>query len=1797
MSDFFGEYVAPGALFAGVGISAYQTYSDIRRKDSISRRWRAQTEREQFVSTYKNSRLKNQYRMSAEQVASAFFPDTSRYAAHLGFNTPEVASAMQGIRSRAISSLTRNFGLEDVIPRYAASGDPADITQQALQEILEISPLHSKHMERVARSYSLMSLVNLPTAQPGLKKKLAERAQKAREEILRINKTFQGAPLVGDLIESSGLKDILNASNRMSAAGRPTVWNLVDPHQITSMLGSLQRKDKDDLISKTLDLFEQTKKMKLDLQLLEMRNGAGESFFSGLRIHSNQAIVIDIPIVQKGGEVRLGFFGQESGIARLVPSSGIHNFIKGGKGNLLQSLDVALLTHLNQNLGKFVKGEDSWSRFMRDLRTNFHDEANKLILPKSQNTVLNQKYSRQFVLSDSPLGPSLSATEIEAFDAELIRRGMDYSSGLSPTQRVKGVRIIPPANRAFGSQSFGDAVGDDKTLAQMTRPKVVVHSKTKSRLLGINQAAAGDIHGQIRTASIPEKLMRIMLRNSSRPDIGLHEDVAILLDKNIRYREAKTTRISADSLASRSIQGMMQNEWFRPFILAASPQGPGVDEYIQNLESQIREVHPQGIIGPKPIEALTAERKIQLIKAGREMISSEIVGELPQGGVQTAARQGKFYINSMDYVSSIGGPDDRSPGQLSLRGYIEDTLKPGDKVFGWKRIFAGDMTPKEGRYIATLFESTKNLEVVQKNLALLDDSDATVVSKAERALESFYRPYLEGYRSESATKGFRLREAIKEGKKRPFIPKEVSIEAWEEALDRTRGTQALEVQGLKKIGERRLDFAAQSLAEELVGEHASLLKRMRGEITGRSGVDQKHLSDLTEILELSGIQVPLKKGGDYFIDESRHNVVDVFDKLLLATMEEGNIHSATRWSAKQLFKDLELGDDFMQLSRLDRYTKARDLLRSDRATVIKGVQNQLQFGIMNRSFSVGGDPRLTTGSGRQGSINMNMIRHMNTQRGVMKDIGMELIGRIVSDKPAEAEEIYKRMGAFYRGSKKRGVSVQQLAERFGSNDKVVSTLFGRNQDARTRAFRRIQKEFGLGDDNFLMFDIGDGRQIYHPEMISSQSGSFMTPAGRAKISGIDRATLRLIDFTRKGDTERALEAVKEYEEELKTFVAGRNQAPSAMLSGKVQGSIRAQARPQMADHILDMVDPSLKHAVGIREGAFERMLGDMGAVDNIDDRLSALRSGLEAGVIARQPGVELHRITSTNFYSVDSVLEQYADTKFRGATVDTIREELFRLNPELHRKASSLLEKDGKMFNQLLEEAEARKLRAIERAEADLEKARQIKGKRKKNKRVKRLKAEIKRLNEYGYIDDVVEEHAPTFWKQQYKQALLSQYDENAIWLPKQLEMPLGADFDDDQLDVFLVKDKSLQNRLQERVGFQTELIIREVDPASAASLAKTAEQQLADEDYFYKTYHRELYGGLKDKPGGVISVAEITPGTEEWKLRQRGQALMAELEKGYIGSMTNATDFTREVLRAGNAKEGARGRLFSEMLLGIMPETALKARQVGAQGLLAKERNNKSIADSITTLHDILTGKKNETMTREQMIREFRESFTNVHNPLGTSSLVPAMLDESAEKVIDSVLTYPADERENLLTRYLKRDPGSFDMKQTLDMLLDPSIPSEQGAYARQAVASLGIEGESKIQSTMKTGAATFGDVINLLKKNKKPAIIGTAAAVATSLLFGRPDSISAQEADMAGARNTPPPPDEPIIQDQAPVSVGEGRNIRIKARSHDQIVGGDITQILQQRFPGADVSYSMNDYREKINQEYIRKRLERYG
>lgn len=1915
MSDFFGEYVAPGAFLIGAGMTGARALNEMRAsKGGLASVWKQQAEQDAFFNSVKEARGKVQYRMSMPQLLDEMDLDTSRYGKAGAFASPEKREAFNFARQRTLETFVDTFNLRSTIDEMGIDLETA--SREDIESLLKRSPLDKKgfsmHMEglqRVARNYGLLNLVDVGSADSATNEALQSSAKRAEASIISAYETY-GAEVPETISDFMRNNPTIAGDLHPSKYQNPPI-DINSNDDITRLFSNFDRTDKDDLVGKTHKLFNKMNKLKrmpgrnLKMKLLTMQE-AGQEFISGVRIEINggtsRSRVADVFILDKYNNARTGFFGQRKMIARNVVSENAKRHINSGEGKWARRADIALLDHLSGHIDDYATGAKDWDDTIRSLTGSSVDDAGKVLMPVTLNKELNARRAAEVVTKDIGVGYHLNEYELAALDARKAAENIDISAGLGPNQRVAGQRVLRrPGDRVAGVLSFGQGTGDDKTTQQRVKEKVITSNRARTQVKGRLGLAAGAAD-QITTYSLPEEGLRALISQSSRPDIGLREDTAILLDRNIGYRDLKNTTLQSNSAMSPRLKALLMDVEYKPFRRARRAPG-GIEGRLARLRAQ-RASLPRGTVisasGNEINKRQLLDDYINRLEESRTLRASDVIGEATEGGFVKGSKEGRFLITDLEHTWTTGAATDQKTGKFIIKGMVERNLQEGDKLFGsFKRVLSDTMDPAEAKYMAALWEASKSDPELKTLLAnaegLAGSGDEAAIQASRNKLVGYFKPGMDAFKSarvdlarhqlEQIEKGRGFRTGVNISK---IVPPNMDASEWRNIVSKISGAQVIDVQGITKIGERRMDVLAESLLGRVADERVRIEQQMSqfdnetraylqandpnrmktwnefqsktkgrypsrtdaaadfrvfGETAagagGSSGVDGTRIdkwlqnrmdsagrisANLTSIdTTLANLGVVGRDGNTFIVDDAvglgnnNKNLVRRTNLALAETMLEGNRGPVKTWSAQQLFKDLSVSEALTAETRAsfaeaaswsegERRKVALSLLHDDarRPMVFKALESQVRYGLQNVTASVGGNPRMTTGSGRRGSFNINMIRHLNAQGGIMKKLGTEIAGRMVGETGEEAAHVFRRAAAYH--GKIQGRNVVPLSK-LSQNKELrgaLSGLTGRNQFQRDLAFNAIKEHYGVAADaDFIMLDIGDGRMIYHPQAISKNTGAFVTPAGTPTISGVDKAMNQMIRGAVEGGKKGKVQfekGVARYGDEVAKITIGKGQAPSKIWSGKVQGSKRLQARPQIADELFRLAGYSgddlanIRDSIGIRESQYRSMLADAGIVDNYDERLRDLRIGNEAGMISRQPATELHRATSAKMFSIDEVVRKATGKKLSMMSDLEVLAELSSLDRRRHKAVAQRLINDSAYSPLSLEEAKAKavkryesRLEGLQEKVQNLKKKKKQKAKSRRKKFVSRRESYLKRKTAEFLEDSKVQSEVARgeLYRTEYRKAYADKFADFTTYLPKQLEMALGADFDDDQLDLFIAKKEEIRKSLISRTSYQDRLRRGAVKVGDATTVL----EQGAEEAFIYKQKQRELYEGLKKTAYSALTEADIQVGTDAWKMRKRAETLMAHMEKGYIGAMTNSVDFSREFLRSNGSKSKAEARLFSEMLLGILPETALKARQVGPSALMDKELG---VGDAITDLKKIIGGEY-KLKSRDKQVEMFNRAFRTVH---GQTELTDELLKYSGD-VIDSVKAGKLDH--NILERMMKATPTEEKLVQALDSLADSSIPSRYSATYTDAVKdfvggnTMLDEGKRHIKNT----AATLDSALGLMGKYKKPALIGGAIALATNALLASPSSISEEEAIAAGARhqNSAPSIHAAEYGHGAPVTPGPGQRIRIRGRSNGDPDIGGISNMLQGLFPGSNVSYNMNDYREQINEEYLRKRLNR--
>ena len=1884
-SNFFGEVVAPGILIAGTGVSAYRTYKDVKKKGVVSHVWEAQKEQKAFFSAFRNGRQSSIFQRSNRDISQSFFFDSSKLGAAFP-GDQELSDAMTRTRGHAIESLVNAFDLHNQARALGIDvANPNSHSVDAVEKLLAQSPAHRQHMEILARNNGLIGDYSNGNG------------QRVKDSLIRAAGQHRYDPKTGRMLRISDLSGVGGALEGLSP--KPFAQSIAwDRHRHFSTSPSMQKHM--EQLHSTISKLNKTganRGKALSYRLVKYTGGGVEQI-SGMRIFHGNEQLLEFPFRQADGSARLGHYGQREMIGRMVKAPNFEELIGKGvtdPGQLYRPGHEKIMEDLyTGGLERIVAEGDRGKRFMRNLIGTHTEETNSLFLPKTLNSGLNRRIANQAIIETT--GEFLQQHD------RLVEKDRLWSphEGLSPTQSESGVRNIENQyNHVFGSMPVGKT-GDNKTIAQALRPKILdrMSHAPANIVYGKTQLAAGDQMSRVRVFSAPGNALNTLLTAFGRGDVHLHEDEFVLGGK-MSFKEKVGFHLPSTSFLSENIEKIMVSQ--NPHIVGLRAHlATGIDsEFHRSHLEKLREEY-------KNAKDLTHQAELREAIEGFESLvlkGGDVLGLDDSGTYATVDTNAhEFRIEKMQFISDNSKTRKDGAGMLHIEGVQEERVGLDYKLFENKGTIKAKFSHGQTRRIAAIHQMVSQ---TPEYLEAMKIENADVQTEALRTIYEPHIATLNNFEKAQLAANPEYKGSFQDIKN--AFGDTNYARAWEEALDATKGVTLLSVQGVKKMQERGMPAMVQGMVEELAGEAAGLEKGMSQLLHGENGAPGiEDLRDYEKYIEgrnrgsrlagkpaqqefelkeartarremqaefahlenrynsILGIGLEVAPPGapsEFLLDEKKaDNIVETFHKTIDLTVKK---RGRGMWSAKKLLEDLSTAagmtdaqqSEFKAAAQLSEDKAANWFLESRktgrlntpemRDAVARAIEPQLQYATINRTVSHGGSPAKVLGSGRPASINLQLIGHLNAQGGVMQDAGMELVSRIVGDKSVESTEMHRRASVFYNGpGKAKTISAADFV-RSKENTDLASTLFSRNQEERSAAYRTVRERFGLEKDAPLILDFGEGSSIaagggrysYHPEEISSHTGGYTNAAGKYIASDLDTATLERLEQVRLGNVspDNLKTGATEYERHLISKYIGKDQAPLKEFSGKVQGSLRLQAKSQMSKEFFADVSQGFHNKVGISETHYSKMLTEAGLGETeIAERMAQLREGTAAGLIARQPGTELHRISNVQFFSMDEAIQRSVAKSTHHKSLEDLMIYLRGLDQDRHEALSQKLAKADVELNDMWEKAfkgrksvgpapkssaakspkkqqkQEAKFKKWEAANVEAEAANKAAGETEAALR-NRLRQDFG-INYSGNGRDFgLGDYKRTQIQEAIKQSLMESHVGSGIYLPEQMEQILGADYDADQLEVFMLKDRTLDERLRTRASYQHSLVTgwqeQEADAARRGVEGLTdsqfveqtrggrtlhPEELRAEEDFLYKTRQRALYKSLKAGKVAPLRPEDVRRGSDEQLRRAAAEAEMARLEKGTIGMMTNNVDFARTVMRrqiaaGGSTSDVANMRIFGEMLLGVLPEAPLKARQLGAG-------KASDIAPHIDRISNILGNNFKGDM--DAKVTAFEESFHAVYPSAGG-----ILKDVASTKNIRMVLEHAETaqgQKEFKLLKGMKK-PGEVNgahVREMLKMLADPTIPSPHGESFRMATEAFGLaEHMGETQRHLKNAAATFGDVYNIFKKNKGPMLIGAGIAVGASMLLGSQGSISSEEADAAGARHrtgepTTPPTD---MGHSAPVQTG-GKSIRVRGTG-GAIDSNMIGEKIRQRFPGANMNISVSDYRNRINEEYIRRRMER--
>lgn len=1856
-SDFFGEYVAPGIFLAGAGVSIARGVKEIRSRNTLTSPFQTQKEHEQILNAFSSAQKKEPMSAKrvakaffgdqqivdglADPLGTRMGLKVSRENVinsaskkfQLGDSISKFFPNMNGTldinETRLVAFLESNPQYREHLESAARSQGLFALSERGLQGMPNWEQQANRVSERLIKGAQFGTTVDGYLTSINQLTAAGDLGSIDKSTVLSAQQ-FSGITDINQLPQFKDRPDLLEHIGGVHAQVQEINSKLPAGHpgRINMTLNRLNRGGQEIITG--------------------MQFGFG-------KIESNRPF-LTLPFEDMQSIVRLGSMAQTEYIALNVLSHNAKDLLLNGTvsspSQLFTRFDEALWRRFAQRDGEGVfsqiaSGRLRGSKVLREFIGTHKDDHGKPLRELAANPAANEKMRMQALVKPLSITPSLNEDQVSLLDDYLRKQGFNSIAATSANQATNSVRTFPTADgHIIGTDPLGMS-SDNKSAAQTTRASRITggsHGSTNI-LLGEAQAAAGDTPYRMRVHSMQESIGNEILSLMGRADLHLHEDEAIL-GSSINYETHKTFQVSGQSSLPKNIGDLFLDKSTEGQALIKALREDNLDAYVKSLpldeaiavqsklrlnagdivgldehgafqavsESSsgfsVRSIYSEtlangdNLIGLKGnlsfqadigdkffnwkhiIKERMSNPTIRKIAAVHQMVTQDpmfhVISNMPEGEersrlITDMLREPIEHLEKFEAKTIKGA---LAKGEIPNINYLNAFDKTESQT-AWKRAWG----------------STEGVQALDVQ-GFKKMEDATLPQVTHNMMENI------GGR---INHHYRLVEKITDGV--TLNPRQ------QKTFNRLSTHLAENAEDIAALGFSR--YAAPNTADGTVlriidGPGApNLIDRFEAAL--RLTVKSKGVGEWTasrffdDITRSSKIYHLNKKGmlseAQQHIDEvNRLFGPDVAQHMRIAAGYEPTLSGVINSEADGSVEDFA-ADLYKRLSKDGVFGEANP---EGRAAWMEAISKQLQYGTMNRTVSSGGKAPVELGAGRAASLNMGRIRHMRTQGGVMSDIAEELISRTSDKRTADQTEMFSRLYAFDDGKgidPTKAIKLDAYAQQ-SLPEEVLDDLFSSNQSKRDIAFAEARSRFGVEGDKGLIFDLGEkqkNRYIYHPQAVGTQSGDYVTRGGQAIRTDLDEALHSILTSASTSGVEsnKTALAINTYSQELTSAAQNREGALARGFNGEVNGSKRLQARSQaQASFFKELEDGGsyfkehFKDKVGIRRDVFAASLekdSPMAA-----QAMNDLLEGKAPVLIGRSPDTELHRITLATAYDLDSALEGYARHKTKGLDTSEIMAKLFSLDRERHDQLASHLADLQQKQRELYSAHQAWK----SQPSGNRQQARQYLNSLMKHHNItedpkRPLGAQLnirnadreRKLVETAYVD-----------------AFRAKHQGMAILLPEQAEMRLGADYDNDIIDFYTLSNKDTYSGAQRRILHHEELLRasrldKNFQPAvnDEEFIAKftkgrvlSADELKGQEDFLYSIRQKQLYKTLKNKTQIMPTREQLTVGTAAWEDWTSAQRMTAYLEKAEIGSMSNATDAVRTIFRRRvSAANDINKALFGEMLLGIMPESILKVRQVASDKVASTGSYSEKLREAL---------RGNFTGTMDEAVTQFRSDFMNLHQAQDTPLLQRIASHDNIRELLESAKEAKAKGDEFRIERALKSIVPTPESREELTHLLGNSkTPGVHGEAYRAAIADrFGVQ-EGATSRKIKNLSTSMSDAYDIMLKHKKPLMIGAGLAIATSMLLGSPGSISSEEADAAGARHlagdpTTPPTD---MGHSARVSTG-GNSVRVRGSSNGDIDRSSIMASLNRRFPGADISMNVDDYRKRINEEYIRRRME---
>lgn len=1222
--------------------------------------------------------------------------------------------------------------------------------------------------------------------------------------------------------------------------------------------------------------------------------------------------------------------------------------------------------------------------------------------------------------------------------------------------------------------------------------------------------------------------------------------------------------------------------------------------------------------------------------------TSNIIGDAPEGGLNSIEGTNRtFRVGQLQY--------NEKTEMLHIGGEIERPLTPGSKLHGSLRgSNAGNWLGESGLGRQAIAAAIIHDEGIAQG-ATPDDIETTLRSKAQAVENNRHAWAVYEADQERGIAGTRPKRTIDETLRRFYG------QAWDEA-DRysafeAAGIKKIEEKGAEPLMESMFDRLRNGPLDEAT-EHMALLEGRDGshvlaaaeaasievgipvdEVARR--MDRVHeIKQAQEFFQTNheaNQAIDTLEGVGYKFGDGKWQAIADFDKYNPATRMDTlmsmMMDQEKGWNSEVFMRDLATSEAFRGTPDANRFTKIADSGQSAefvrrqfakgnfdrpkfRAGYMEALEKQLAMGSHLKRVASGGHPLRTAGIGREASMNFGVYEHLQAQGGTIGEMANDIYPRISNGQIPLAEELAKHNAVNKMDLKNPAISIYDL-----HNHGVDPTdLFSINQEVRDLAFEKISKGTGIDLSQGAVIDLVEeeakagGRYRHISRNQSAHSGGFITSDGRYVSSELEKSTKSLVKQAGLGRIASTVAKNNtEHNQVLQRLLQGKTSATVKAWSGSVQGSMSflavSQMQPQAFAHI---GKEGWEHKFGIRESAAVKMWEGMGmAQDEIGVAMQELREGRHSGVFGRYPAASIQNFSNNNAFSIDEFARLTVEADAQKGRHGGNHALMVDLNGRYRAPREEIDAAKARGQATALVQAEEQVKQERAQRLAELRADRKLpRGSRPKRQKLETFEQHLRAKTIFAEREELMALKAKTIANQHNPEHILTPFFE---------EIAKTADFDGDTISFFGVRNPQLRGKGAEAASHSESLWTNwtaehwDKQGKEVATAPQTAEELMdwvknkrtvatsaaaleGESNFMYNIMHRRLAGYLKNKTKAPLSAANFVRGSKEWLQAAVGRITIGALEKKEVGLMTNAVDQTRANFRQMFEGAGHSEQLAAEAFMGVLTESSIKAQQHGS--LKVGEA-----AQHVYDIRDIMNhAPKFHTMTAAERAGRLKEAFYGLHKVTPSPMIEDLLKNETLEKIVSS-----AEQRrsriEDQITKDLKSPISTPEMEKRIGAAMyDETMNLPHAGLSRSAVENLVELPDSSFRKNLKNATTTFDDIKGVLSRHKKPLIIGAGLAIATNMLLASPGNISSEEADAAGAKHRMGEPTTPVTDKGHSVSLtpGMGQNIKIRGSSNSGLDVGAIGASLRQRFSGSDISMNVADYRQKINEDYIRRRID---